>query len=149
MRLVAVGGVDPTPHAPDATPAIAAPKTWSTAPEATAIHVRSESAPPRVSIVTTVYDPSDGTRKIPGVFEDAGLLPLEWLHDLNERISSIGTRVSQTVVADAHHHFLGHGVTAAESERWYWQRSWVEPNAVGASEIRRLWLDALQGAAED
>jgi lysophospholipase L1-like esterase len=105
--------------------------------------------PNSLLIVTTVYDPSDGTRKIPGVFDGAGPLPLESLHDLNERIAGIATRAPQTVVADVHRHFLGHGVTAAESERWYCKRSWVEPNASGASEIRRLWLDALQGAAED
>jgi hypothetical protein len=34
-------------------------------------------------------------------------------------------------------------VTAAEEERWYWRRSLIEPNALGASEIRRLWLETL------
>jgi hypothetical protein len=40
-------------------------------------------------------------------------------------------------------------VTAGEPDRWYWKRSWIEPNARGASEIRRLWLDALADIAEN
>jgi hypothetical protein len=47
-------------------------------------------------------------------------------------------------LADAHAHFLGHGVTAPEAERWYWRRSLIEPNALGAHEIRNLWRDALR-----
>lgn len=100
-------------------------------------------------LLTTVYDPSDDTRRIPGVFDDAGKLPLEFLHDLNSQIQTIGRNTPRTAVADAYKHFLGHGVTAEEPDRWYWRRSWIEPNAVGASEIRRLWLDALDDATEN
>lgn len=100
-------------------------------------------------VLTTVYDPSDDTRQIPGVFEEAGPLPLEALHDLNDRIRGIAAGLDDCGVADAYRHFLGHGVTAEESDRWYWHRSWIEPNARGASEIRRLWLDALADTAED
>jgi lysophospholipase L1-like esterase len=100
-------------------------------------------------ILTTIYDPSDDTRQIPGVFEGAGLLPLEALHDLNDRIRAVSASTPRSVVADVYRHFLGHGVTAAEHEQWYWSRSWIEPNARGASEIRRLWLDALDGATEN
>ncbi len=100
-------------------------------------------------ILTTVYDPSDDTRKIPGVFDGAGKLPLESLHELNDRIRAIAKRYPEALLADAYAHFLGHGVTAAAADRWYWKRSWIEPSAVGASEIRRLWLDALDDAAQD
>ena len=100
-------------------------------------------------ILTTVYDPSDGTRKIPGLFDNAGPLPLEALHDLNARIVQLGARSPRTVVADVHTHFLGHGVTANEAERWYWRRAWIEPGSSGASEIRRLWLDALESVTEN
>ena len=100
-------------------------------------------------LLTTVYDPSDDTRRIPGVFEAAGELPLESLHDLNARIREIAMRTPGVAVADAHQHFLGHGVTAPDADRWYWKRSWIEPNAAGASEIRRLWLDALDAMIED
>jgi hypothetical protein len=34
-------------------------------------------------------------------------------------------------------------VSVAEEDRWYWRRSLLEPNARGASEIRRVWLEAL------
>lgn len=107
------------------------------------------SRPNSTLVLTTVYDPSDDTRRIPGVFEGAGDLPLEFLHDLNERISGISERTPASTVADAYRRFLGHGVTAAEADRWYWKRSWIEPNAVGASEIRRLWLDAVDVLAEN
>ena len=49
----------------------------------------------------------------------------------------------RTALADVHAHFLGHGVLAPEEDRWYWRRSLIEPNARGASEIRRLWLEVL------
>ena len=107
------------------------------------------SRPNSTLILTTVYDPSDDTRRIPGVFDGAGDLPLEWLHELNERIRTLSNDTPTCAVADAYRHFLGHGVTAAEPERWYWKRSWIEPNAVGASELRRLWLDALDTLAEN
>lgn len=100
-------------------------------------------------LLTTVYDPSDNTRRIPGFFDDAGALPLEFLAQLNERIQRVASSSPRVRLADAHRHFLGHGVTAPEPERWYWKRSWIEPNAEGANEIRRLWLDALTAATEN
>lgn len=100
-------------------------------------------------LLTTIYDPSDDTRRIPGVFEQGGDLPLESLHELNGRVRDVAVRTPRTAIADAYRHFLGHGVTAADADRWYWARSWIEPNAAGASEIRRLWLDALDDLVED
>ena len=101
-------------------------------------------------LVTTVYDPSDGTRAIPGLFDAAGPLPLESLNDLNDRVRAIAAATRGCRVADAHRHFLGHGVSAThDADRWYWKRSWIEPGAAGASELRRLWLDALAANAEN
>jgi lysophospholipase L1-like esterase len=100
-------------------------------------------------LLTTVYDPSDGTRRIPGVFDAAGPLPLESLMQLNERIRLIAKSLPRARAADAHQHFQGHGVTAAAANRWYWKRSWIEPGTTGASELRRLWLDALAGMTEN
>lgn len=105
--------------------------------------------PEAAFIVTTVYDPSDGTRHVPGLFDGAGPLPIEALHDLNRRIAAIAGATPRCAVADAHAHFLGHGVTAAPADRWYWRRSLIEPGLVGASEIRRLWLDAIAVVARD
>ncbi len=113
------------------------------------IEALRRARPNSTILMTTVYDPSDDTRKIPGVYEGAGLLPLEALHDLNARIREVGERALRAAIADVHAHFLGHGVTAPEEEQWYWKRSWIEPNARGASEIRRLWLDALDSMTED
>ena len=100
-------------------------------------------------ILTTVYDPSDGTGKIPGVYEGSGLLPIESLHDLNSRIAAFASSTKDCALADVHGHFLGHGVTAKIKDRWYWKRSWIEPNAAGASEIRRVWLDSLGKLTEN
>ena len=99
-------------------------------------------------IVTTVYDPSDRTGKIPGVYDDAGPLPLDVLDGLNAHIRTLATGTPQVLLADAYAHFLGHGVSVAEADRWYWKRSLIEPNARGASEVRHLWLDALDRAEQ-
>lgn len=97
-------------------------------------------------ILTTVCDPSDGTARVPGVFDDAGPLPLELLDRLNGHIRALAGGTPNFQLADAHARFLGHGVSASEDDCWYWKRSLVEPNARGASELRHLWLDALDTA---
>jgi len=99
-------------------------------------------------IVTTVYDPSDGTGKIPGVYDDRGPLPLHTLDRLNDHIRAVGLGTPRVLFADAHAHFRGHGVSAEDDDRWYWKRSLIEPNARGASEIRHLWLDVLRANDE-
>lgn len=99
-------------------------------------------------ILTTVYDPSDRSGKIPGVHDDAGPLALDVLDRFNQHIRALASGTPQVFLADAYTHFLGHGVSAPEAERWYWTRSLLEPNARGANEIRRLWLDALNAAEQ-
>ena len=107
-------------------------------------------ARPQASIIlTTGYDPSDGTRKIPGLFDGKVSLPIEFLHDLNGRIATMAKQTKDCALADVHAHFLGHGVSVKEKDRWYWKRSLIEPNAVGASEIRRLWLDGVGKLTEN
>ena len=93
-------------------------------------------------LLTTVYDPSDTTGRIPGVYEGAPL-PLQHLAALNDHVRDLAARTANARLADVYAHFLGHGVAAPEEERWFWRRSLVEPNSVGASEIRRVWLEAL------
>jgi hypothetical protein len=88
-----------------------------------------------------VYDPTDATGMLPGL-EGYGRLPLEHLNRFNEHVRETAARVA-ALPADVHQHFLGHGVTAPEQERWYWSRNMIEPNARGASEIRRVWWEAL------
>ena len=93
-------------------------------------------------LLSTVYDPTDRTAKLPGVFPDFDKVPLEHLDALNAAIRALadGERVQ---VAEVYAHFLGHGVTVPPKERWYWRESLIEPSALGASEIRRAWLEAL------
>jgi lysophospholipase L1-like esterase len=109
----------------------------------------SRTRPNSTIVLATVYDPSDDTKKIPGVFDGAGPLPLDALHEFNDRVRGVAVAARRGIVADVYRHFQGHGVTAMPADRWYWSRSWIEPNAMGASEIRRLWLDAIATAAED
>ena len=102
-----------------------------------------EKVPRARLVLTTVYDPSDRAGVIPGILEDVGKLPLQHLDTLNAHIRSAAAQREGAVVADVYAHFLGHGASAPPEERWYWKRSLIEPSALGASEIRRVWLDAL------
>ena len=103
-------------------------------------------------VVSTVYDPSDGTGAVP-----SGLPP--WpdgprlVQDLNARLAGLADRHG-AVVADLHAHFLGHGTKAGDpgqphprpDNRDLWYCGVIEPNAWGASEIRRVWWQAVEGA---
>ncbi|HEY1587745.1 MAG TPA: SGNH/GDSL hydrolase family protein, partial [Polyangia bacterium] len=95
-------------------------------------------------ILTTVYDPSDKTGKIPGVYDDRGTLPMGVVETFNDDIRKLAAGTPNVLLADVAEHFIGHGVTAPEEDRWYWRRSLLEPNAAGANEIRQLWLRALE-----
>ena len=99
--------------------------------------------PNALILLTTIYDPSDRLARIPGVLEDAGKLPLRVLDGLNERIRTLARGTPGVRLADAYVHFLGHGASVPQADRWYWRRSLIEPNAQGAHEIRRVWRDAL------
>jgi hypothetical protein len=99
--------------------------------------------PNALVLLTTIYDPSDRLGRIPGVLEDAGALPLAVLDGLNERIRVLARGTPGVSLADVYAHFLGHGISVRQEDRWYWRRSLVEPNALGASEIRRVWRDAV------
>jgi hypothetical protein len=99
--------------------------------------------PDSLLLLTTVCDPSDRTGMIPGVLPEAGRLPLSALDALNAHIRRLAATRDGAALADAYVHFLGHGTTAPDDERWYWRRSPLEPNARGANELRRVWLDAV------
>lgn len=105
-----------------------------------------EELPRATLVVTTVYDPTDGTGSLPGL-EAYEPLPLEYLRGFNDHVRETA-RKNGAALADVHRHFLGHGVTAPESERWYWWRNLIEPNARGASEIRRVWWEVLESAIQ-
>lgn len=91
-------------------------------------------------LVANVYDPSDGT----GDLEGTRLQPREmkWLAAYNAGLARVGESRGARLI-DLHRHFAGHGRSAPAAERWYWTGSLIEPGATGASEIRHLWLAAL------
>lgn len=100
----------------------------------------TSTLPASLILLGNVYDPSDGTNELYGerLDREAG-----WLAQFNDSLSRIAQSHARVRLIDIHRHFLGHGVTARETERWYWSGLIFEPNARGASEVRRLWLDAL------
>jgi lysophospholipase L1-like esterase len=98
-------------------------------------------------VVTTVYDPSDTTGRVPGILEEIGVLPLEYLHSVNAHIRALAAGTDRVLLADAYAHFLGHGVSAPAGGCWYWSRSMIEPGATGAHELRRLWLEVVEAYA--
>ncbi len=102
--------------------------------------------PRSLILLTTIYDPSDRTGRLPGVVESRTPLPLQHLDALNRRIREIAAATPHARVAEVYGHFLGHGVAAPEEDRWYWRRSLIEPSARGASEVRRVWIEALEAA---
>ncbi|HZI41658.1 MAG TPA: hypothetical protein VFD67_08135 [Gemmatimonadaceae bacterium] len=104
------------------------------------------SRPNSLLIVSTIYDPSDRTGKIRGIFDEAGVMSLRALDSLNQAIRTVANGTPGLLLGEVYGHFLGHGVTAPEADRWYWRRSLLEPNARGASEIRRVWMEALTAA---
>jgi hypothetical protein len=102
--------------------------------------------PEALVLLTTVVDPSDRTGMIPGVLSEAGKLPLSPLDSLNAHIRERAASQEAVALADAYVHFLGHGTTAPDDDRWYWRRSLLELNARGANELRRVWLAAVDRA---
>lgn len=91
-------------------------------------------------VLATIYDPSDGTGML---YERSYPEPFQWLHEFNTAVREKAARTPGCVLADIHQHFLGHGASASPRNRWYWEGLIFEPNARGAGEVRRLWLDAL------
>jgi hypothetical protein len=103
-----------------------------------------DSFPSAAVLLTTVYDPTDGTGILPGVSDQLGAaLPMEHLDTFNDAVRRLAAHTPRAALADVHRHFLGHGLSAAADALWYWPLSPIEPGARGAHEIRRLWLDAL------
>ncbi|HEV7501777.1 MAG TPA: SGNH/GDSL hydrolase family protein [Vicinamibacteria bacterium] len=96
--------------------------------------------PRALILMANVYDPTDGT----GDLDGHRLRPPErrWLRDGSAGVGRLCAERGARLV-DVHGHFAGHGRSAPAAERWYWAESIIEPGAVGASEIRRLWLSAL------
>ncbi|HEV3486774.1 MAG TPA: SGNH/GDSL hydrolase family protein, partial [Vicinamibacterales bacterium] len=96
--------------------------------------------PNAIVLLGTIYDPSDGTNVLYGEKLER---EAKWLARVNHGIRALAASRENVRLADIHRHFLGHGLTAPERERWYWSGLIFEPNARGAEEVRNLWLAAL------
>ena len=97
---------------------------------------------PRARVLLgTVYDPSDGTNVLYGerLNGEAG-----WLAEFNDAVRRIAKSDARITLIDIHQRFLGHGMSAPEQERWYWSGLIFEPNARGAAEVRKMWLEAVK-----
>lgn len=101
-----------------------------------------ELRPASTILLGTVYDPSDGTNRLPDIPR-----PLDreakWLAEYNDLVRQLATTDPRLRLADIHAHFLGHGLSVPEDERWYLRESIIEPSARGASEVRRVWLEIV------
>ena len=66
------------------------------------------------------------------------------LQRFNDSIRELAETTQDTTLADVEPHFFGHGVSTGATDGYYfWPGSIIEPGARGASEIRRLWLEAI------
>jgi lysophospholipase L1-like esterase len=101
-----------------------------------------EARPNAIVLVGTVYDPSDGTKRLPG-YTRALERESQWLDEYNDLVRKLVTTDPRLRLADIHRHFRGHGLTVDVEQQWYLRESIIEPNARGASEVRRVWLEAI------
>ena len=130
--------------------------------------------PRAMVLVANVYDPTDGTGDLEGprlhpaatiadvrlhpaatiadvrlhpaaTIADGWLRPQEmrWLDDYNAGVERLCRQRGARLI-DLCRHFAGHGRSAPAEKRWYWTGSLIEPGMAGASEIRRLWLAAVE-----
>lgn len=97
-------------------------------------------------ILTTVFDPTDGTGIMPSATSIySGNLPIDYLHQFNNMVETLGSS-HLLRFADVHKHFVGHGAECGGAEAfWYWRHSPIEPSLRGASEIRRVWMKTVEG----
>ena len=93
-------------------------------------------------VLTTLPDPTDGIGAFPDG-RDGEAVPPAALLNFNAQLRERAATMRGTLVAEAHAAFQGHGLTAPESERWFWRRSPHEPSGAGASGLRACWLDVL------
>ena len=127
------------------------------------VGVVRDRLPRAMVLVANVYDPTDGTGDLEGprlhpaatiadgwlhpaaTIADEWLRPQEmrWLDDYNVGVERLCRQRGARLI-DLCRHFAGHGRSAPAEERWYWTGSLIEPGMAGASEIRRLWLAAVE-----
>lgn len=109
---------------------------------------------PRVLLLATVYDPTDGGGDlwVPGHPHRKALAAL---HALNGAIRALASRVEGVALAEVHDHFLGHGSHHDDptnphhdpADPTCWVKLGIEPNQRGGSELRRVFWRALVASA--
>ena len=95
-----------------------------------------EQVPNPTVLLGNVYDPSDGTDHLA-----SGDDSLRHLRPYFVAANALLARVAEAEGAravDIHSHFLGHALTEPA-----WIHCEIEPTALGASEVRRLFWDSL------
>lgn len=105
-----------------------------------------DKRPSSLIILTNVYDPTDGTNRLPGFMQKLDRAA-EWLRDYNERLRSLTATDARLRYADIRTHFHGHGVSVPEDDWWYLRGAIIEPGVRGASEVRRVWWETLDRPA--
>ena len=111
--------------------------------------------PSSLILLGTIYDPTDG---VGDLFSPDQPVPgaLEMLDHINARIRSFA-RPPRIHLVDIHQHFLGHGLRHADpanphydqDDPTYWFTAKIEPNERGASEVRRVFWNALEAGLRD
>lgn len=104
-------------------------------------------------LLTTIYDPSDGTGDTNALQIASWPGAVSWIHAFNQTLAALAREFDVTLV-DAHAAFLGHGLQVGNpaqndprpANRDLFYCGVVEPNAWGANALRVLWWDALQKA---
>jgi lysophospholipase L1-like esterase len=148
LVTITMGGNDLMMAYGDTTAAYAAVDRVASAAEEALTRLRADGE--CTAVLTTVYDPSDGTGHVPS----AALPP--WpegpavVRALNTALTQVGHR-HRAIVADVHQHFRGHGVRTGDPAQPdarptnldLWYRGVIEPNAWGAHQIRAIWWQAL------
>lgn len=112
--------------------------------------LRSMCAPETPIVLGTIYDPSDGTGDTQRLAIPLWPSALHWLRAFNEAIHALAEEHA-VLLADIHAAFQGHGLhtgnpandIARPSDRNLYYCGVVEPNAWGASAIRRVWWETL------
>ncbi len=102
------------------------------------------TVPASTILLTTIYDPTDGTGILPTTTMGTGTLPVTFIEQFNSFVESCAKRQRATL-ADVYSHFRGHGAECGRKDNfWYCPLQPIEPSYRGASEIRRVWFDTLQ-----
>ena len=99
--------------------------------------------PEATIILTTLHDITEASGNLPRTSDFFGRLPVSLLERLNDHIRRAAAETPGILLADLQQKLKGRPADPLEVQQWYWRHSLVEPNSRGASEIRRVWLEAI------